>query len=106
VRKISDRFGRYQPGNFGMKKSKLSEQQIAFISKRAEDGPEFISQDLDLWAYQHNVILDFSRLGKPTDNAFVDSYNGRIRADCLTANWFLSLADTQSKRRARRRDYN
>jgi putative transposase len=89
-----------------MKKSRLNEQQIAFIFKQAEDGPEFISKHLDLWAYQYKVILDFSRPGKPTENALIESYNGRIRTECLNANWFLSLADTQSKCEARRRDYN
>jgi len=73
---------------------------------RVGNGPEFISKDLDLWAYQHDVILDFSRPGKPTDNAYVESYNGRVRAECLNANWFLSLADAQAKCEAWRRDYN
>jgi putative transposase len=42
---------------------------------RVDQGPEFISKDLDLWAYQHDVTLDFSRPGKPTDNAFADKFN-------------------------------
>jgi putative transposase len=50
---------------------------------RVGNGPEFISKDLDLWAYQHCVVLDFSRPGKPTDNAFVESYNCRVWAKCL-----------------------
>lgn len=45
---------------------------------RVDQGPEFISKDLDLWAYQHDVVLDFSRPGKPTDNAFAESFNGRV----------------------------
>ena len=73
---------------------------------RVDNGREFISKDLDLWAYQHDVILDFSRPGKPTDNAYVESYNGRARAECLNANWFLSLADAQAKCEAWRRGYN
>ncbi len=40
---------------------------------RVDQGPEFVSKDLDLWAYTHNVVLDFSRPGKPTDNAFIES---------------------------------
>jgi putative transposase len=52
-------------------------------SIRADNGPEFVSRDLDLWAYQNDVILDFSRPGKPTDNAFIESFNGKFRAECL-----------------------
>jgi hypothetical protein len=48
----------------------------------------------------------FSRPGKPTDNAFVESFNGRLRDECLNAHWFLSLADTRAKIEAWRRDYN
>jgi putative transposase len=73
---------------------------------RVDQGPEFISKDLDMWAYQHDVVLDFSRPGKPTDNAFAESFNGRVRAECLNANWFLSLADARLKCEAWRRDYN
>jgi putative transposase len=50
---------------------------------KIDNSVEFISKDLDLWAYQYGVVLDFSRPGKPTDNAFVESYNGRVRAECL-----------------------
>jgi putative transposase len=60
---------------------------------RADQGTDFISHDLDLWAYHRGVALDFSRLGKPTDNAFIEAFNGRFRAECLNAHWFLSLAD-------------
>ena len=47
---------------------------------RVDQGSEFVSRDLDLWAYANNVILDFSRPGKPTDNAFIEAFNGRLRA--------------------------
>ena len=73
---------------------------------RVDNGPEFISKDLDLWAYMKGVTLDFSRPGKPTDNAFVESFNGKFRAECLNASWFLSLEDARSKCEAWRRDYN
>ncbi|WP_242120327.1 IS3 family transposase [Sphingomonas lacusdianchii] len=73
---------------------------------RLDNGPEFISKDLDLWAYQHDVVLDFSRPGKPTDNAFAEAFNGRVRAECLNAYWFLSLDDARVKCEAWRRDYN
>jgi len=61
---------------------------------------------LDKWAYEHGVELDFSRPGKPTDNAWVESFNGRLRQECLNAHWFMSLADAQAKIEAWRRDYN
>ena len=73
---------------------------------RVDQGSEFISRDLDLWAYQNDVILDFSRPGKPTDNAFIKAFNGRLRAECLNTHWFLSLADARKKLEAWRRDYN
>ena len=73
---------------------------------RVDQGSEFISRDLDLWAYQKGVILDFSRPGKPTDNAFIGSFNGKLRMECLNTHWFMSLDDARAKLEAWRRDYN
>lgn len=73
---------------------------------RVDQGSEFVSRDLDLWAYANDVTLDFSRPGKPTDNAFIESFNGRFRAECLNAHWFLTLADARDKLERWRRDYN
>ena len=73
---------------------------------RVDQGTEFVSRDLDLWAYQRGVTLDFSRPGKPTDNAFIEAFNGRFRAECLNAHWFLSLADAQKKLEDWRKYYN
>lgn len=73
---------------------------------RVDNGPEFISRDLDLWAYMNGVTLDFSRPGKPTDNAFSESFNGKVRAECLNTAWFLSLEEARSKCEAWRIDYN
>jgi putative transposase len=56
--------------------------------------------------YENAVTLDFSRPGKPTDNAFVESFNGRLRNECLNPHWFLSLEDARTKIEAWRRDYN
>jgi putative transposase len=64
---------------------------------RVDNGPEFISKDLDLWAYLNGVTLDYSRPGKPTDNAFIESFNGSFRMECLNASWFLSLNEARSK---------
>jgi putative transposase len=58
-------------------------------SIRVDNGPEFISRELDLWAWTHGVTLDFSRPGKPTDNAFIESFNSRFRQECLNASWFF-----------------
>lgn len=73
---------------------------------RVDQGREFTSRDLDLWAYHNNVTLDFSRPGKPTDNAFIEAFNARLRAECLNVHWFLSLADARQKLEDWRRDYN
>jgi len=73
---------------------------------RVDNGPEFISKELDLWAFMRGVTLDFTRPGKPTDNAFIESLNGKFRAECLNANWFLSLDEARRKCEAWRRDYN
>jgi hypothetical protein len=52
---------------------------------------------LDRWAYEKGVTIDFSRPGKPTDNATVESFNGNLRKECLNSNWFLSLDDAEEK---------
>jgi putative transposase len=69
-------------------------------------GPEFISKVLDHWAYVNGVVLDFSRPGKPTDNAYIESFNGRFRDECLNTHWFLNLDDARGKIEAWRRHYN
>jgi hypothetical protein len=73
---------------------------------RVDNGPEFISKALDHRAYKNKVILDFSRPGKPTDNAYVESFNGRLRDECLNTHWFSSLEDARAKIEAWRRDFN
>ncbi len=73
---------------------------------RIDNGPEFISKALDLWAYQEGVRLHFSRPGKPTDNALIESFNGSFRDECLQTNWFLSVEDAGQKIEQWRRDYN
>jgi putative transposase len=61
---------------------------------------------LDQWAYLNGVELDFSRPGTPTDNAFIEAFNARIRAECLNASWFFSLADAREHIETRRIDCN
>lgn len=73
---------------------------------KVDNGSEFISKALDLWAFENNVELDFSRPGKPTDNAFIESFNGSFRDECLNTNWFLSLEDAKEKIKAFKEEYN
>ena len=74
-------------------------QQNGRVAERiqVDNGSEFISKDLDRWAYDNKVILDYSRPGKPTDNPFIESFNGSFRDECLNVNWFLSLDDAYEK---------
>src|SRR5215211_3118796 len=67
---------------------------------------EFISKALDKWAYDNQVTLDFSWPGKPTDNPFIESFNGSFRDECLNVNWFLSLEDAKEKIRLFKEEYN
>jgi len=113
---IVDTFSRYAPAvvpRFRFRASDVVEvlervcAQTGYPgSIRVDQGSEFISRELDLWAYMKGVTLDFSRPGKPTDNAFIESFNGKFRAECLNAHWFMSLADAVTKCEAWRRDYN
>ena len=73
---------------------------------RADQGSEFVSRDLDLWAYQKDVVLDFSRPGKPTDNCFIEAFNSKLRSECLNAHWFLPRADSREKLETWRRYHN
>ncbi|MCC9600736.1 IS3 family transposase [Stieleria sp. JC731] len=75
-------------------------------SIRVDNGTEFTSKAVDRWAYENGVVLDFSRPGKPTDNAFIESFNGSVRTECLNENWFLSLDDAKEKIESWRQDYN
>src|ERR1700744_6600958 len=61
---------------------------------------------MDQWAYENKVIIDYSRPGRPTDNPFVESFNGSFRDECLNAPWFLSLEDADEKIETWRREYN
>ena len=71
-----------------------------------DNGPEFTGRALDQWAYQHGVRLHFIAPGKPVQNAFIESFNGRFRDECLDQHWFLDLEDARRIIEAWRRDYN
>jgi putative transposase len=71
-----------------------------------DNGSEFTSQAMDLWAYRNGGKIDFSRPGKPTDNAFVESFNGTFRAECLDTHWFSDLKEAKHLIEAWRQEYN
>jgi putative transposase len=71
-----------------------------------DNGPEFRGRALDVWATARGVALEFIRPGKPVDNAFAESFNGRLRDECLNTHWFLSLADARRTIEAWRVAYN
>lgn len=64
---------------------------------QTDNGSEFVSKTLDKWAYDHGVVMDFSRPGRPTDNPFIESFNGSLRDECLNICWFLSLENAREK---------
>jgi putative transposase len=71
-----------------------------------DNGPEFTSRCLDEWAYRNGVKLNFIRPGKPVENAFAESFIGRLRDECLNENWFISLKDARDIIERWRIDYN
>jgi putative transposase len=72
----------------------------------ADNGSEFSGQLLDLWVYHHQPKIDFNRSGKPTDNCFIETFNGSLRDECLNVHWFASLAEARTVVETWRRDYN
>lgn len=71
-----------------------------------DNGPEFISRALDVWAYRHGIELHFIRPGKPVENAYIESFHSRFRDECLNANWFRDVSDARFQIELWRRDYN
>jgi putative transposase len=71
-----------------------------------DQGTEFTSKALDHWAYHHQVQLDFSRPGKPTDNAHVEAFHGSLRRECLSQHWWSSPEEVQRTLDAWRVDDN
>jgi len=71
-----------------------------------DNGPEFAGKALDEWAYNRGVKLNFIRPGKPVENAYIESFNGKLRDECLNQNWFISLRDARETIEAWRLDYN
>jgi putative transposase len=71
-----------------------------------DNGPEFAGRHLDEWAFRKGIKLNFIRPGKPIDNAYIESFNGSFRDECLNINRFLSLEDAREKIEEWRQEYN
>ena len=71
-----------------------------------DNGPEFAGKAMDEWAYHRGVKLNFIRPGKPVENAFAESFNGRLRDECLNINWFMGIKHAREVIESWRRDYN
>jgi len=84
----------------------LRKQELLPQAITVDNGSEFISKKLDSWAYYNSVKIDFIRPGKPVDNAFIESFNGRLRDECLNTHIVYSLEDAQEKIESWRLDYN
>jgi len=85
---------------------RVAKQACLPASITVDHGTEFTSKALDFWAWQNKVLLDFTRPGKPTDNGLCESFNGRLRDECLNAHEFLSLEHAKAVIEAWRNDYN
>ncbi len=85
---------------------RLAETRGLPESITVDHGPEFESQVLDAWAYPSGVRLAFIRPGKPNENAYVESFNGRLRDECLNEHWFLTLTHAQAAIESWRLEYN
>lgn len=86
--------------------NRLIAQRGAPVRVFVDNGSEFAGRLLDLWAYHHKVQIDFSRPGKPTDNCFVETFNGSYRDECLNLHWFETIGDAIAKTEAWRVEYN
>jgi len=94
----------------GLRVARVLDRLLAMIGLPqtivVDNGPEFAGRTLDAWAYARGVTLRFIRPGKPIENAFVESFNGKFRDECLNEHWFVSLADAKAVIEAWRVDYN
>lgn len=81
-------------------------QRGAPRSITVDNGSEFASRVMDAWAYRHGIQLDFIRPGKPVENGFIESFNGRLRDECLNVEVFFTLEDAREKLTCWREDYN
>ena len=85
---------------------RLRERRGTPAAIQVDNGTEFTSRVVDQWAYQQGVALHFIERGKPTQNALIESFNGKFRDECLNQNWFVGLRDAQKRIESWRVDYN
>jgi putative transposase len=86
--------------------SQVVAERGAPVSITVDNGTEFYSRAMEAWAYQYGVQLDFIRPGRPTVNGYIESFNGRLRDECLNVQVFFALADVREKLELWRQDYN
>ena len=110
--------GRLQPGSFGHRGGHVFARNSSGMCVGTaqtgtrddkiivDNGPEFLSRVVDQWAYENEVKFHFIEPGKPTQNAYIESFNGKFRDECLNQNWFLSLNDARRIIEEWRVDYN
>jgi len=93
---------------------RVARELDAVIAKRGarprsitlDNGPEFTGRVLDAWAYSRGIRLQFTRPGRPVENAYIESFNGKFRDECLNEHWFTSLGEARILIEAWRREYN
>ena len=86
--------------------SQVVAERGAPVSITVDNGTEFYSRAMEAWAYQYGVQLDFIRPGRPVENGYIESFNGRLRDECLNVQVFFALADVREKLELWRQDYN
>ena len=82
----------------------INQQCISYVV--IDNGSEFTGKAMDQWAFENKIKLDFIRPGKPQENGFIESFNGKFRSECLDEHWFLSLEDIRRTIEEWRIDYN
>jgi putative transposase len=85
---------------------RLIELRSCPLSITVDHGPEFEGQVLDAWAYRHGIRLAFIRPGKPVENAYIESFNGKFRDECLNEHWFVTMDHARRVIERWREEYN
>lgn len=85
---------------------RLAEKRGLPVSVTIDNGPEFAGKTLDTWAYQRQLLLKFITPGKPQENAYIESFNGKFRDECLNEHWFVSLRHARKVIEEWRQEYN
>ena len=85
---------------------RIRKERGAPRSIQVDNGSEFYSRAMDAWAYRHGIQIEFIRPGKPTDNGHIESFNGKLRDECLNVNLFFSLNEAHNTLEQWRKNYN